>query len=53
MTGAAAFTGLGGYAIYEANRQGTFKRIRPIGAPVMAGKIQAVIGFSELRLLGH
>jgi hypothetical protein len=48
LTGAATFTGLGGYAIYEANKSGTFLRTRPPGGPFMAGKIQAVIGFGEL-----
>ncbi|KAI9633162.1 uncharacterized protein MKK02DRAFT_39138 [Dioszegia hungarica] len=50
LTGAAAFTGLGSYAIYEASRQGTFKKVRPVGGPMVAGKIQAVIGFVFISL---
>jgi hypothetical protein len=48
LTGAAAFTGLGGYAIYEASRQGTFRRVRPPGSPVIGGQVTAVIGLGEL-----
>ncbi|KIR50796.1 hypothetical protein I315_06738 [Cryptococcus gattii Ru294] len=44
LTGAAAFTGIGAYALVQANQQGAFKRIRPQGAPVVAGKITALIG---------
>jgi hypothetical protein len=47
LTGAAAFTGLGGYAIYEASRQGTFRRVRPPGSPVIGGQVTAVIGLGE------
>ncbi|OWZ59946.1 hypothetical protein C356_00508 [Cryptococcus neoformans c45] len=44
LTGAAVFTGFGTYALVQANQQGAFKRIRPQGAPVVAGKITALIG---------
>lgn len=48
MTGFAAFTGIGTYAIYEARRQGTFANRRPPGGARFAGKAQAVIGFGML-----
>lgn len=48
LTGAVAFTGLGGYAIYEASRQGTFRRVRRPGSPVIGGQVTAVIGLGEL-----
>ncbi|TYJ57447.1 hypothetical protein B9479_001764 [Cryptococcus floricola] len=44
LTGAGAFTGIGIYAIIQANNQGAFKKIRPPGAPVVAGKVTALIG---------
>lgn len=47
LTGAAAFTGIGAYALVQANQQGAFKRIRPQGAPVVAGKITGLIGTGE------
>ncbi|RSH83939.1 hypothetical protein EHS25_005183 [Saitozyma podzolica] len=50
LTGAAAFTGLGGYAIYEASRQGTFRRVRPPGSPVIGGQVTAVIGLVFISL---
>ena len=46
----AAFTGLGGYALYEAHRRGTFNTVRPPRVGLMAGKAQAVIGFGELPI---
>lgn len=49
LTGAAVFTGVGTYALVQANQQGAFKRIRPQGAPVVAGKITALIGTGELN----
>lgn len=49
LTGFAAFTGLGTYAIWEARRQGTFANKRPPGVARMAGKAQAVIGFGAFR----
>lgn len=51
LTGAAAFTGIGTYALVQANQQGAFKRIRPQGAPVVAGKITALVGTGELNRL--
>ena len=33
LTGAATFTGIGSYALYEAYRQGAFAKVRPKGAP--------------------
>ncbi|KAK8844733.1 hypothetical protein IAR55_006583 [Kwoniella newhampshirensis] len=50
MTGAAAFSGLGVYALNQANQQGAFKRVRPVGSPIVAGKITAVIGTVFLGL---
>ena len=44
LTGFAAFTGIGTYAIYEARKQGTFATTRPPGGARVAGKVQAVVG---------
>ncbi|WWD22713.1 hypothetical protein CI109_107206 [Kwoniella shandongensis] len=50
LTGAGAFSGLGLYALNQAHQQGAFKRVRPVGAPIVAGKITAVIGTVFLGL---
>jgi len=47
LTGAATFTGLGIYALRQAQLQGTFQRIRPKGSPVVGGQVTAVIGVGE------
>lgn len=44
LTGATTFTGLGVYALRQAQLQGTFQRVRPKGAPVIGGQVTAVIG---------
>ncbi|WVF66579.1 hypothetical protein IAT40_001319 [Kwoniella sp. CBS 6097] len=44
LTGAAAFTGLGVYAINQARVQGAFKTVRPRGQPMVAVKATAIIG---------
>ncbi|WVN88525.1 uncharacterized protein L203_103736 [Cryptococcus depauperatus CBS 7841] len=44
MTGATAFTGVGLYALYQAKQQGAFQKVRPIGAPIVTGKVTALIG---------
>ncbi|ORX35014.1 hypothetical protein BD324DRAFT_652734 [Kockovaella imperatae] len=33
LTGAATFTGIGSYAIYQGYDQGAFAKVRPRGAP--------------------
>ncbi|RXK42638.1 hypothetical protein M231_00192 [Tremella mesenterica] len=50
LTGAAAFSGLGVYALYQANSMGTFQRMRPPGSPLIAGKITAVLGLVFVSL---
>ena len=42
LTGAATFTGIGSYAIYEGYNQGVFAKIRPRGAPRSAQMTVAV-----------
>jgi hypothetical protein len=48
LTGAATFTGVGIYAIRQAQLQGTFQRVRPKGGSVVGGQVTAVIGIGEL-----
>ena len=50
LTGAATFTGLGIYAMRQAQLQGAFQRVRPKGAPVIGGQVTAVIGLGTLSL---
>ncbi|WOO82520.1 uncharacterized protein LOC62_04G006005 [Vanrija pseudolonga] len=50
LTGAAAFTGVGAYALYTAAQGGAFARVRPPGSPVFASKVQAAIGVVFLGL---
>ena len=49
LTGAAAFTGAGGYALYQAHLQGAFAKTRPKGSPVVAGGVSAAIGVGEFN----
>jgi hypothetical protein len=48
LTGAATFTGVGIYALRQAQLQGTFQRVRPKGGSVVGGQVTAVIGIGEL-----
>ncbi|BEJ15447.1 hypothetical protein CspHIS471_0500520 [Cutaneotrichosporon sp. HIS471] len=43
LTGAATFSGLGLYALYEANQQGAFAKVRPKGSP-RGAPITAAVG---------
>jgi hypothetical protein len=47
LTGAATFTGVGVYAIRQAQLQGTFQRVRPKGGSVVGGQVTTVIGIGE------
>jgi hypothetical protein len=47
LTGAATFTGVGIYALRQAQLQGTFQRVRPKGGSVVGGQVTAVIGIGE------
>jgi hypothetical protein len=47
LTGAATFTGVGIYALRQAQIQGTFQRVRPKGGSVVGGQVTAVIGIGE------
>lgn len=51
LTGFGVFTGVGIYALYDAQKRGTFKSVRPVGSPLLAGKAQAIVGFGESRSL--
>jgi len=44
LTGAATFTGVGIYALRQAQLQGTFQRVRPRGGSIVGGQVTAVIG---------
>jgi hypothetical protein len=48
LTGAATFTGVGIYALRQAQLQGTFQRVRPKGGSVVGGQVTAVIGIGQL-----
>lgn len=47
LTGAAAFSGVGIYALMEANKQGAFSKVRPKGAPIVGGPVTAALGVGE------
>jgi len=47
LTGAATFSGLGIYALRQAQLQGTFQKIRPKGGSIIGGQITAAIGLGE------
>jgi len=47
LTGAATFTGVGIYALRQAQLQGTFQRVRPRGGSIVGGQVTAVIGIGE------
>ena len=47
LTGAATFTGVGIYALRQAQLQGTFERVRPKGGSLVGGQVTAVIGIGE------
>ena len=51
LTGAAAFTGLGGYALYQGRQQGAFHRIKPKGSPVIAGQLSIVLGLGNAAII--
>jgi len=51
LTGAATFTGVGIYALRQAQLQGTFQRVRPKGGSIVGGQVTAVIGIGELSHL--
>lgn len=51
LTGAATFTGLGLYAMRQAQIQGAFQRVRPKGSPVIGGQVTAVIGLGTSTLV--
>lgn len=53
LTGAAAFSGLGIYALIEANKQGAFSKVRPKGAPIVGGPVTAALGVGECKSLVH
>ncbi|ORY26518.1 hypothetical protein BCR39DRAFT_541105 [Naematelia encephala] len=42
LTGAATFSAIGVYALYEANKQGAFARVRPKGSPLGASFTVAI-----------
>jgi predicted HAD superfamily Cof-like phosphohydrolase len=46
LTGAVTFSGIGLYALYEANQQGAFAKVRPKGSP-RGAPITAAIGVGE------
>ena len=50
LTGAAAFSGLGLYALYQGRQQGAFQRIKPKGSPVIAGQLSVVLGLGEWKV---
>lgn len=47
LTGAAAFSGVGIYALIEARKQGAFSKVRPKGAPIVGGPVTAALGVGE------
>jgi len=47
LTGAATFSGLGIYALRQAQLQGTFQKVRPKGGSIIGGQITAAIGLGE------
>ena len=47
LTGAAAFSGVGIYALMEAKKQGAFSKVRPKGAPIVGGPVTAALGVGE------
>jgi len=47
LTGAATFTGVGAYALYQGRAQGALKKVRPAGAPIINGQISLVLGVGE------
>lgn len=51
LTGAAAFTGLGLYAMNQGRLQGALRKVRPPGAPVMSGQISMLIGVGKSGML--
>ena len=51
LTGAATFTGVGIYALRQAQLQGTFQRVRPKGGSIVGGQVTAVIGIGEFTSL--
>lgn len=50
LTGAAAFGGIGAYALYQSKAMGTFKTKRPPGGPLVAGQASAVLGLVFISL---
>lgn len=44
LTGAAAFSGVGVYALMEAQKQGAFSKVKPKGAPLIGGPVTAALG---------
>lgn len=46
LTGAATFSGMGLYALYEAGQQGAFAKVRPKGSP-RGASITAALGVGE------
>lgn len=54
LTGAATFSGLGIYALRQAQLQGTFQKVRPKGGSIIGGQVTAAIGIGEFEeFLGH
>lgn len=49
LTGAAAFSGVGIYALMEAKTQGAFSKVRPKGAPIVGGPVTAALGVGECK----
>lgn len=46
LTGAAAFTGVGAYAMYQGRRQGAFQKARPTGGARGSG-VTIALGIGE------
>jgi len=44
LTGAATFTGVGVYALYQGRAQGALKKVRPAGAPMVNGQLSLIVG---------
>lgn len=53
LTGAAAFSGVGIYALMEAKKQGAFSKVRPKGAPIVGGPVTAALGVGECKADAH
>lgn len=47
LTGSAAFTGLGLYALNQGRLQGALKKVRPPGAPMVNGQVSLLLGVGQ------